>query len=89
MSCMLVWARLELCPVHVQLNGAPYCPRRDYKSNRLIPGRLQLAGRTQVLLDETVMTNGQLQTNGILNLQARAGASYWTPASMVALTLFG
>ena len=55
--------------VNVQLNEAPYCPHRDYKSNRLVPGRLQLAARTQVLLDETVMTSGQLQANGIVNLQ--------------------
>ena len=59
----------------MQLNEAPYCPRRDYTSNRLVPGRLQLAGRTQLLLDETLMTSGQLQTNGILNLQASSGFS--------------
>ena len=53
----------------LQLNEAPYCPRKDYKSNRLVSGRLQLAARTQFLLDETVMTSGQLQSNGILNLQ--------------------
>ena len=64
---VLCCAEAVLC---LQLNEAPYCPRRDYKSNRLVPGRLQLSGRTQVLVDETVMATGQLQTNGILNLQA-------------------
>ena len=52
-----------------QLNAASYCPRKDYACNRLLQGRLQLAGRPQVLLDETMMTDGQLQTTGIHNLQ--------------------
>ena len=47
-------------------------PRRDYQTNRLVPGRLQLPPASQLLLDETTMAAGTLAPAGIANLQVRA-----------------
>jgi Mini-chromosome maintenance replisome factor len=46
-------------------------PRRDYQTNRLVPGRLQLPPASQLLLDETTMAPGTLAPAGIANLQVR------------------
>lgn len=43
--------------------------RKDYKTNRLISGLLQLAPHTHLILDETKLKIGKLEHNGILGVQ--------------------
>eukprot|EP00743_Colponemidia_sp_Colp-15_P007560 GILK01008173.1.p1 GENE.GILK01008173.1~~GILK01008173.1.p1 ORF type:complete len:668 (+),score=75.35 GILK01008173.1:70-2004(+) len=52
------------------LNQTVLTPRKDYTFNRLTTGALQLTAGTWLLLDETKMASGQLQAQGVQNLQA-------------------
>ena len=51
-----------------ELNKATFVPKKDYSSNRLTSGLVQLSHGTHLILDETVMNNGQLNQDGIKNL---------------------
>merc|ERR1719411_80627 len=51
-----------------ELNKATFVPKKDYSSNRLTSGLVQLSHGTNLILDETVMNNGQLNQDGIKNL---------------------
>ena len=51
-----------------ELNKATFVPKKDYASNRLTSGLLQLSQGTHLILDETKMNNGQLNQEGIKNL---------------------
>ena len=54
----------------LQLNGAAMRPRRDYCSNRLLTGALQLPHLGQLLVDEAwAMAPGTLAPTGLANLQ--------------------
>ena len=46
------------------MNKMAYIPKKDYKANRLQSGILQLADKTHLVLDETALQPGQLDTNG-------------------------
>lgn len=50
------------------LNAKPWWPRRQQSTQRLIPGQLQLAAGTQLLIDETGLVSGQLNQVGMKNL---------------------
>lgn len=50
---------------------------QDYQSNRLISGLLQLSQHTHLILDETALTAGQLDTQGVQNLTALGNAINW------------
>jgi hypothetical protein len=52
------------------LNRRLGSPRKDYSKNRLNSGFLQLGDGTTMLLDETALHPGTLQTNGVCNIQA-------------------
>ncbi|KAK2076019.1 hypothetical protein QBZ16_001355 [Prototheca wickerhamii] len=56
-----------------ELSARPWWPMRHQTTERLLPGRLQLAKGTQVLVDESVMTAGMLSEVAIRNLQAVEG----------------
>lgn len=45
-------------------------PFKDYKSNRLMSGNLQLPDRTHLIIDETALRTGQLDSTGVLNVRA-------------------
>ncbi|CAH9059927.1 unnamed protein product [Cuscuta epithymum] len=49
------------------LNTTPLAPRKDYQTNRLITGVLQLADGTHVTIDETQLKPGNLNSTGINN----------------------
>ncbi|KDD76696.1 hypothetical protein H632_c135p0, partial [Helicosporidium sp. ATCC 50920] len=55
-----------------ELNSRPWWPRREGGSLRLTPGALQLAPGTQVLVDETALSQGTLRDAGVKNLAALA-----------------
>jgi hypothetical protein len=52
------------------LNARPWAPHKDYASNRLAAGPLQLAGGTHLVLDETRLQAGQLNATGLANVAA-------------------
>lgn len=43
--------------------------RKDYETNKLVSGLLQLAPHTHLVLDETYMEQGKLESNGVAGIQ--------------------
>jgi len=43
--------------------------RKDYETNKLVSGVLQLAPHTHLVLDETCMQQGKLEANGVHAVQ--------------------
>ncbi|XP_038722373.1 mini-chromosome maintenance complex-binding protein [Tripterygium wilfordii] len=57
-------------PLTVQyLNTASLAPRKDYDINRLVPGVLQLAEGSQLIIDETKLEAGTLNPVGVENVR--------------------
>ena len=52
------------------INKSKLVPKKDYKTNRLLSGGLQLSDNTHMVIDETVLEEGQLDNNGVQNLAA-------------------
>jgi len=52
------------------LSKGPFFPSKDYSSNRLRWGTLQLAAETQLLIDETTLAPGKLPALGVHNINA-------------------
>lgn len=46
------------------MNSQRMVPRKDYTANRLVSGALQLGRNTSLVLDETQLEQGQLDTTG-------------------------
>ncbi|XP_022091881.1 mini-chromosome maintenance complex-binding protein-like isoform X2 [Acanthaster planci] len=70
--------KFHLLPLSLQnMNSLRLTPKKDYTANRLKSGVLQLSDRTHVLLDETALQPGQLDTNGVHNLAAIGNAISW------------
>lgn len=46
--------------------------RKDYKTNKLVSGLLQLAPHTHLILDETRLEPGKLENNGVRGVQSLA-----------------
>jgi len=59
------------------LDTVSFSPRKDYETNRLVAGTLQLAPGTHLLLDETAMTDGQLSAPGVRNLTSLGNLITW------------
>ncbi|XP_016987537.1 mini-chromosome maintenance complex-binding protein [Drosophila rhopaloa] len=51
------------------MNTASFAPKKDYETNKLVSGVLQLAPHTHLVLDETCMSQGKLEANGVLAVQ--------------------
>ncbi|XP_071442064.1 mini-chromosome maintenance complex-binding protein [Hetaerina americana] len=52
------------------MNKLSFRPKKDYKTNRLTSGILQLSSNTHLVLDETALSPGQLDSNGVHNVTA-------------------
>ncbi|CAK1586470.1 unnamed protein product [Parnassius mnemosyne] len=52
------------------LNTMALLPKKDYECNRLTSGILQLSKHTHLILDETKMEQGRLDSTGVSNLTA-------------------
>ncbi|XP_034951618.1 mini-chromosome maintenance complex-binding protein [Chelonus insularis] len=52
------------------LNELSLVPKKDYDSNRLTSGMLQLSKNTHLIIDETNLTSGQVSVSGQLNYRA-------------------
>ena len=49
---------------------APFAPSKDYNTNRLRSGILQLSSGTHLALDESVLEPGQLDGTGLMNIKS-------------------
>ena len=58
-------------------NKSSFLPKKDNHENRLISGLLQLSKGTHLILDETQMTNGELNPEGLRNLTALGNLIRW------------
>ncbi|TMW47732.1 hypothetical protein DOY81_007188 [Sarcophaga bullata] len=54
------------------LNTSSFVPKKDYETNKLVSGLLQLAPHTHLVLDETCMQQGKLESNGVMGVQSIA-----------------
>lgn len=46
------------------MNQLKFIPHKDYTANRLVSGLLQLPSNTSLVIDETLLEQGQLDTSG-------------------------
>lgn len=68
----------------LQLNARSWTPAQIVATGRLQTGPLQFARGSQLLVDETVLTNGQLAATGIHNLQVSCiGLLTFQPAQRI------
>jgi len=67
---MLVPATAHLPLSIASLNARAWAPRKDYATNRLRSGPLQLASGTTLVLDETALSAGSLNDRGVRNARA-------------------
>ncbi|XP_004526858.1 mini-chromosome maintenance complex-binding protein [Ceratitis capitata] len=51
------------------LNDSTFGPKKDYETNKLVSGMLQLAPQTHLVIDETFTKSETLNSNGILSMQ--------------------
>ncbi|XP_030376976.1 mini-chromosome maintenance complex-binding protein isoform X2 [Scaptodrosophila lebanonensis] len=51
------------------MNTSAFAPIKDYDTNKLVSGMLQLAPHTHLVLDETRMQPGKLESSGVLGMQ--------------------
>ena len=54
------------------LESRKFSPKKNYDTNQLEPGLLQLVDGTFLIGDETVMKSGQVKENGIASIKAMA-----------------
>lgn len=59
------------------LNKASVAPRKNYQTNRLVTGALQLASGTHLTIDETQLKAGTLNSTGIHNVQIFRNMLEW------------
>jgi len=67
---MLAPATAHLPLSIASLNARAWAPRKDYATNRLRSGPLQLASGTTLVLDETALSAGALNDRGVRNARA-------------------
>uniref|UniRef100_A0ABM0LV56 Mini-chromosome maintenance complex-binding protein n=1 Tax=Saccoglossus kowalevskii TaxID=10224 RepID=A0ABM0LV56_SACKO len=59
------------------MNTLKFIPKKDYSANRLLSGMLQLSERTHLIVDETALQPGQLDSNGVHNVTALGNVLSW------------
>ncbi|XP_043703405.1 mini-chromosome maintenance complex-binding protein [Telopea speciosissima] len=59
------------------LNAASLAPTKDYQTNRLVTGVLQLAEGTHVTIDETQLKAGTLNSTGVDNVRLLKNLMEW------------
>ncbi|KAK3572854.1 hypothetical protein QTP86_008251 [Hemibagrus guttatus] len=73
----LVPSSYRLCMSLHNMNTQRMVPRKDYTANRLVSGALQLGKNTSLVLDETHLEQGQLDTTGVQNITALGNLISW------------
>nr|XP_014090361.1 mini-chromosome maintenance complex-binding protein isoform X1 [Bactrocera oleae] len=51
------------------MNESTFGPKKDYETNKLVSGMLQLAPQTHLVIDETFTKSDCLNSNGIISMQ--------------------
>ncbi|XP_077992480.1 mini-chromosome maintenance complex-binding protein-like [Glandiceps talaboti] len=70
--------KVYLLPMTLEnMNTLKFIPKKDYTANRLTSGLLQLSERTHLVIDETALQPGQLDTNGVQNVTALGNVISW------------
>ncbi|KAL4232389.1 hypothetical protein ACF0H5_009957 [Mactra antiquata] len=59
------------------MNKLRFSPKKDYTANRLCSGILQLGSQTNFIIDEVALQPGQLDVNGVKNIQALGNVISW------------
>uniref|UniRef100_K1QBJ4 Mini-chromosome maintenance complex-binding protein n=1 Tax=Magallana gigas TaxID=29159 RepID=K1QBJ4_MAGGI len=59
------------------MNNLRLCPEKDYTANRLKSGVLQLSADTSLIIDETQLQPGQLESAGVKNITALGNLISW------------
>ncbi|KAJ8310714.1 hypothetical protein KUTeg_012579 [Tegillarca granosa] len=68
----------HLLPLTIDnMNTMKLNPQKDYTANRLKTGLLQLSSDTSLVVDETVLQPGQLDTNGVRNITSLGNLISW------------
>ncbi|XP_041370136.1 mini-chromosome maintenance complex-binding protein-like [Gigantopelta aegis] len=68
----------HLLPITIDLmNSAKLSPFKDYNANRLKTGLLQLSDSTHLVVDETALEAGQLNSDGVKNITALGHLIRW------------
>ncbi|NXX76386.1 MCMBP protein, partial [Urocolius indicus] len=73
----LVPASYRLQMTIENMNHSRFIPHKDYAANRLVSGVLQLASNTSLVVDETQLEQGQLDTTGVHNVKALGNLITW------------
>ena len=74
----LLMTKSHYLPMTVDnFNKNCFVPKKDYHSNRLVTGLLQLSKGTHLILDETKMSNGELNPDGVRNLTSLGMLINW------------
>ncbi|XP_010252100.2 PREDICTED: mini-chromosome maintenance complex-binding protein-like isoform X1 [Nelumbo nucifera] len=68
----------QVVPLTVEyLNSTSLAPRKDYQTNRLVTGVLQLAEGTHLTIDETQLKAGTLNSTGVENVRLLKNLIEW------------
>ncbi|XP_074089619.1 mini-chromosome maintenance complex-binding protein isoform X1 [Macrotis lagotis] len=73
----LVPASFRLQMTIENMNLLKLIPHKDYTANRLVSGILQLSNNTSLVIDETLLEQGQLDTPGVHNVTALGNLITW------------
>ncbi|ERE78874.1 mini-chromosome maintenance complex-binding protein [Cricetulus griseus] len=73
----LVPASFRLQMTIENMNQLKFIPHKDYTANRLVSGLLQLPNNTSLVIDETLLEQGQLDTSGVHNVTALSNLITW------------
>ncbi|KAH0623696.1 hypothetical protein JD844_006756 [Phrynosoma platyrhinos] len=73
----LVPASYRLQMTIENMNQLQFNPHKDYTANRLVSGVLQLASNTSLVIDETLLEQGQLDSRGVHNVTALGHLITW------------
>uniref|UniRef100_A0A2K6D9R0 Mini-chromosome maintenance complex-binding protein n=1 Tax=Macaca nemestrina TaxID=9545 RepID=A0A2K6D9R0_MACNE len=73
----LVPASFRLQMTIENMNHLKFIPHKDYTANRLVSGLLQLPSNTSLVIDETLLEQGQLDTPGVHNVTALSNLITW------------
>uniref|UniRef100_A0A5F9CA12 Mini-chromosome maintenance complex-binding protein n=1 Tax=Oryctolagus cuniculus TaxID=9986 RepID=A0A5F9CA12_RABIT len=73
----LVPASFRLQMTIENMNHLKFIPHKDYAANRLVSGLLQLPSNTSLVIDETLLEQGQLDSPGVHNVTALSKLITW------------
>ncbi|XP_045127542.1 LOW QUALITY PROTEIN: mini-chromosome maintenance complex-binding protein-like [Portunus trituberculatus] len=76
LTSLVTQAHLLPLTLH-NINKAVFVPKKNYQTDRLTSGLLQLPEHTHLVLDETSLVEGQVDRTGVANLTALGNMISW------------